>query len=274
MYIKIHQNLRTVLKKFGDNKQQPPTFRVLTTYPRSGTHWLKRMLSNVMSVSPLERQLLEPSVLISVLNSETSRHLVYEHFDYDLHGSILDPNVYRNLRIVLLFRDPRDALISNFYRRAWLNQLPNSKLDPLANLRLFLRGYFYDNHKVPVSVQDSRLFSMAYRDYVRRCAVDWIRAGQVFPLRYEDLIADTSQYLAYALDYLNIQYSPKIMAKAVTDNRFEVLSEGRIPGEVMVESHYRRGLPGEWRGLFDQEDLEIVNDLIGDYLELLGYPLQ
>jgi hypothetical protein len=272
--IKLRKGVHAILKGLGFSKNNSTTLRVLTTFPRSGTHWLKSMLSSVMGVAPLERRLLELSELISALTSEASRRLIYDHFDYDLHSSILDPNVYQGLRIVLLFRDPRDTLISNFYRRGSMDLLPDPNLNALENLKLFLRGYFHDNPDVPAPVRESRLFSMSYRDYVRRCAVDWIKSGRVFPLRYEDLIEEPARYLALALDHLHISYSPETVAEAVARNSFEVLSGGRPPGAVDTDSHYRRGVPGEWRGVFDREDRQILHDQIGDYLEFLGYPLE
>jgi len=40
-----------------------------------------------------------------------------------------------------------------------------------------------------------------------------------------------------------------------------------------LDSHYRKGIPGEWKEVFDQQELDIIRALIGDYLDLLGYPL-
>lgn len=267
---KAHRVLKELKKTFN---KKATTLHVLTTLPRSGTHWLKSMISEAMEEPPLEKRLLEPSDLISALNSEASRRLIYEHFDYDIHAPILDPNIYPDLRIVLLFRNPLDTLISNFHFRAYKGLLPDNNLSTLENLKLFLRGYWNDK-RIPNAVRESRLFSMSYRDYVRRCAVDWLKSGCCFPIRYEDLVSDPQRQLMLVLDYLNVSHSLEILTKVATHNSFQVLSGGRSPGIEDPNSHYRKGIPGEWREVFDNEDLKILSYEIGDYLDFLGYPLK
>ena len=151
--------------------------------------------------------------------------------------------------------------------------LPDQKLSTLDNLKLFLREYWIDK-SIPSAVRESRLFSMSYRNYVRRCAVDWLKSGHCLPVRYEDLVANPQQQLMLIMDHLNVPYSPKIVTRAVKYNNFQVLSGGRDTGVIDSNSHYRKGIPGEWRDVYDHEDLKIISNQIGDYLELLGYPLE
>jgi hypothetical protein len=235
------------------------TLRVLSSQPRSGTHWLKFMISHVLGQPPFqERRLQEPSDLIYALEHEAARRLIYDHFKYDIHGSILTPERYPGLRMVLLFRHPLDALVSNFYFGGYGRTVPLSPdLSPLERMKIFLH-----NH------------SESIRWNLCRRVVDWLKTGYCLPVRYEDLVADTERQLTLVLDYLNIKHRPEIVAEAIERYRFEALSKGRSPGVVDPNSHYRRGVPGEWREVFDQEDLEVVRSQIGDYLEFLGYPLE
>ncbi len=162
-------NYNKVIKKlvFKKKKREDSSkpLRVLSTYPRSGTDWLKNVIFYVMGKRALNRRLLEESKLISALENKASQCLIYDHFDYDLHASVLNPNRYPNLKMVLLIRHPLDTLISNFYRRGYTGGLPDSKLSPMENMKLFLRGYWNDK-LIPEKIKSTRLFSMSYGEYV------------------------------------------------------------------------------------------------------------
>jgi hypothetical protein len=62
-----------------------------------------------------------------------------------------------------------------------------------------------------------------------------------------------------------------VIEEAVLLNSFERLSSGRAPGQIDNTSHYRRGVPGEWRSLLDPTDVEAARASIGDIVAALGY---
>src|SRR5437762_11546822 len=83
--------------------------RVLTSLPRSGTHWLKFMISSVLGADPLEQRLNgwgqdtnNIGDLNTALEFEAPVRLVYDHFYFDLHKDRLNYNCYPKLRLVLL----------------------------------------------------------------------------------------------------------------------------------------------------------------------------
>lgn len=53
---------------------------------------------------------------------------------------------------------------------------------------------------------------------------------------------------------------------------FRALSGGRQPGEEDAKSHYRRGVPGDWRRAFGPAEVERFHALFGDLPQRLGYP--
>ncbi|MCP4372160.1 MAG: sulfotransferase domain-containing protein [Deltaproteobacteria bacterium] len=258
---RFRQRVTFYFNKAGFSGYQPP-LRLLSSQPRSGTHWLKFMISYVLGQPPLERRFLESSILVDTLDHETSGCLIYDHFEYELHSSTLTLEKYPNLRMVLLFRNPLDVLVSIYHFRGYY------KNDTAA---LGVTGYDLDSPETKKMFLRER--SKTIRSYVRKWVIDWLKTGYCFPVKYEDLVADPEQQLIRILNHLCIAYTPEIVAEAVKHNSFETLSGGRFRGVADPYSHYRRGVHGEWREFFDQEDLEIIRSQIDDYLEFLGYSL-
>lgn len=252
---------------------QPVPLRVLTSLPRSGTHWLKFMISYVLGMEPLERRLLDREELRSVLETEARQSLIYEHLDFDTHCSVLDPAHHPGLRIVLLYRNPVDALISAFNRYSGTQRLPDQSVSPVENLRLYLDGYWLDR-PLPERCREDPMLTVSFREWVSGRAVKWCQSGYCLSIRYEDLVEDTKLYLRKVLDHLLIPYTRETIDGAIARNTFQELSGGRDPGTVDVTSHYRRGIPGEWREVLNEHDLEVVHREIGDYLHILGYEMK
>jgi hypothetical protein len=221
------------------------------------------MISDVLGMEPLERRINgeDTTALLQALQTDAPHRLIYDHFDFDLHGAILTPAKYPRLKLVLLYRHPVDALISQFYTRAGKGTLPDPSLSVIDNLKRYIGRRSKPGHD-----------GIPLRDYVRRKVVGWLISGTCLSVRYESLVQDTGTQLEQVLNYLEIPWTADIIQKAVEQNDFRVLSGGRRPGEVDPASHYRRGLPGEWREVLTSNEVADLHEQIGDYLEILGYP--
>jgi len=249
-----------------------PTLRVMTSLPRSGTHWLKFMISSLLGEHALERRLNRcDEALREALENEARYTLIYDHFDHDVHSGILDPARDHRLRMVLLYRNPLDTLISNFHVRGMNGTLPCPEMSVIENIKYYIRHPEKNGRAGARCGEMDRMVCPSFREYVRRRVVDWRLSDKCFPVRYEDLVEDTSGQLGRVADHMKIRHSAGAIDRAIRLYNFNTLSDGRSPGEVDPSSHYRKGVPGEWREVFDCEDLEILRQQIGDYLGILGY---
>ncbi len=70
------------------------------------------------------------------------------------------------------------------------------------------------------------------------------------------------------MDRLPYAYLPN----ALNHFTFTRLSKGRKPGEVDEHSHYRKGVPGDWRNYFTDVHMKAFRERYGDLAERLGYP--
>lgn len=245
-----------MLKFFQSLFVRSEPLRVLTSLPRSGTHWLKGMIAEAMGIAPLEKRLRDANALKETLDHPLGKQLFYDHFDFGMHGAILNPKNHPHLRLVLLYRHPYDTLVSQFHVRSQKKLLPDMNLSVKDSLKAHLRQ--------SKAVEN-------FQDFIRQRVILWLESGWVYPVRYEDLVADTERSLEKVLDYLQIRRSPKMIQQAIAHNRFEVLSGGRARGAEDKKSHYRKGVAGDWKNYFDADDVALLKPYLGDYLTQLGY---
>ena len=232
-----------------------PRCRILTTLPRSGTLWLRQMIESAMGRRSWPAHTGDPEALTGALASdESGDRLLCGHYRQDRDGPLIAARARFPCRTVLLYRQPLDALASQFQYWARIGSLPDAAATPLDNLREWIRR------------------PGVWRSWVLRLAVDWIRSGSVLACRYEDLVADPEGNLDRILEHLEVPRTREDLAWAVRLSKFESLSGGRTPGTVDPASHFRRGQSGEWREVFRQEDLDAARREIGDLVVELGYP--
>ncbi len=101
---------------------------------------------------------------------------------------------------------------------------------------------------------------------------DYTRAG-IAEVTFEELVADPIGGVTRLLTELDLPAPADVIAAAARAHTFEVLSGGRWPGEEDPGSHYRRGLPGDWRRHFRQQHKEFFLASYPDLLRQLGYEL-
>src|SRR6185369_13080590 len=65
--------------------EQKLMHRVLISYGRSGTHWLKYMISSALDRPPIEGGIWDGETLKAILKGCGRRRLIYQHFRFDLH---------------------------------------------------------------------------------------------------------------------------------------------------------------------------------------------
>lgn len=235
--------------------------------PKSGTTWLKKMLTSY----PGFHELLIPDVTAYELATGGSH-------DYDLpgdmfsrladmlvvtkmhvHGSPHNVALLRaaGVRHVVLTRDLRDVAVSYFF---YVRQTPWHPEYPLY---------------VRLSVAEG-LATFARRTL--RPYMDWVRswhenrdAELSLQVRYEQLLADPAAVMAGVAEHFQLDSSPETVGRIVERYSFRELSGGRSPGQESEGSFFRKGVVGDWRNYFTPELKERYKSLAGDFLIEFGY---
>ncbi len=209
-----------------------------------------------------------------------------------------DPDRFRGIHII---RDPRDIAISSYFSHR--NSHSTEGWPELAQFRTVLErlpkdeGILADlkfTAQLPVDGWDINLF-----DTIK----EWnYQAKNVLELRFENLIMDPYQQILNMFDFLGIvDFSEPDLANLLRycdrrvqprrifvrkplnsipawalllilyENRFAKLAGGRKKGEEDVNSHYRRGMPGDWRNHFNELHKQYFKEHYNDLLVMLGY---
>ena len=90
-------------------------------------------------------------------------------------------------------------------------------------------------------------------------------------VRYEDLLERPEEEVRRLLEFLGAGADEETVRRCVNSASFEKLSRGRKRGQEDPSSFFRKGVAGDWRSVFTEEDKKIFKEEAGDLLIRLGY---
>jgi Sulfotransferase domain len=182
-----------------------------------------------------------------------------------------------NLRGWHMVRDPRDIVVSSYF--SYLHSHPAQVYGgaDAASRRRGLRGLAQHRETLQAVTQSEGLMlELQRRGTQFRVMAEWdYNHPCILELRMEDVIADpvaamrdiTSFVRLYGVNGLDDQRLTEI----VDANSFAVYAGGRAPGEEDPTSHYRKGVPGDWKLYFEPEHIDYFKQHYNDLLVQLGY---
>ena len=89
-------------------------------------------------------------------------------------------------------------------------------------------------------------------------------------VKYENLLENTSGELERLLQFLGADASEQVVKRCVDAASFERLSGGRKRGQE-APSFFRKGVAGDWRDVFTEQNRRDFKEAAGDLLIELGY---
>jgi hypothetical protein len=214
-----------------------------------------------------------------------------------------DLPLYRGFHVV---RDPRDVLVSAYFshkhshptddwpelvgHRDALQELPKSKglLREMEFSRPFFEDMYawdYDQENV-LELRMEALTERSLEGFARigrflnildeRPLSPVRRVLRTLPLRYNRLSHKGERFLPDGQRPLPVPRSRQdsvpihLLRDIVQQHRFEQLA-GRKRGEEDVNSHLRKGVPGDWKNHFGEEHIRVFKTRYNDLLLTLGY---
>ena len=226
-------------------------FWYVTEFPKSGGTWVGRMLGDSLGL-PFPQASRMPIAMPAV---------VHNHWSYN----------HRLKRVVYVYRDGRDALVSLFFHRLYLDR-PHRRgpyglrrarrQDPDAvDVRRALPAF------LTLEFQRPSATSLPWNEHVMCWLGD--REG-VAAVSYEGLLADPEAEMATVLRALGVSVEEARLRESIARHTFERLS-GRPRGQEDRRSFLRKGEPGDWRTYFTREAAEVFASFAGSTLQALGY---
>lgn len=229
--------------------------------PKSGTTWMLRFVTNI----PGYRDVGNFRGDIERYRTIEPGNVVHGHDPHTAH--LWELLQGEGVRVVLLTRDPRDQAVSRFH---------HARRD---------ESHPYHAEISSLSHEEGLMASIEGGARIRgvvgsiRFSEKWTLLGnEICVVRYEDLWADPTSELRRTLDFLGILTTEWLVRAIVERNRFERLSigrqiwkRGRSPGSEDVNSHFRKGIVGDWKSYFGEAHISRFKELAGEELINLGY---
>jgi hypothetical protein len=181
---------------------------------------------------------------------------------YSPLGGLIDgiPQLER-YRILMVLRDPRDVLTSEYFSMAHSHRLPpvaGDKHRQFAALRRRARALPIDEYVV----SESPRVVATYRRYIDGL----LKPGySTALLTYEEMILDFPEWLLRLQAFCGFSMSSQLQERLVSAARHSASRKERI------DSHARQVLPGDHRRKLKRQTIDELNGRFEDVLTRLGY---
>jgi hypothetical protein len=182
-------------------------------------------------------------------------------------------------RFLSMIRDGRDAIVSHaflIFRERSFHQLPPD----CSGHAMKAAAFYTEGHgpKVP-------LFNTAF---LRHLVLGWVdcmygarRVADLYAprgegpgfheVKYEDVIANPAPELARIYRWLGVNADPALIDRIIHDNRFERITNGRPRGQEDPLAEWRKGIVGDWKNHFTDENKHDFKSIAGALLIERGY---
>jgi len=170
-------------------------------------------------------------------------------------ASMLDIEDYR---VILMLRDPRDVLVSNYFSVAYSHAIPYQNKGTARSLlaaREKALAQTIDEHVLT----EAPSLSDRYREYCEQL----LNKSNVLFVKYEDMIDDFETWLGTILNFLEIDERSEAISRITREANFSVQED--------VSSHKRQATPGDHKRKLKSETVESLNLRFQTILAVLGY---
>jgi hypothetical protein len=185
--------------------------------------------------------------------------------------------VYPEARVIHIIRDGRDVAVSLMHHM-WNNAKSEGGVYDLEPEELEKRRAYRAGTLAPPA--DS-LFT---KERLIRIATDWraevgkatedgpaLLGGNYTEVRYEDLLEKPVEETRRLIEFLGATDSSEEVARRCTERAGFERHTSRERGQEDSLSRYRKGVAGDWRNVFTEDDRRTFMDVAGNLLVKLGY---
>lgn len=233
----------------------------LISYPRSGSTWLRVMLSELL-YGESGSSLKDISCFIPAIDIPIEiNKLVKAEFQIVKSHDCYQANARsKNFRkIIYLVRDPRDAILSHYRFQS-------------------ARGYEWDVHQFILDSLSGRIYPTSWQEHVN----SWTGPGiedknlELKMIRYEDLVNNTTAVLKEILMFLKVNKTIEEIENAIKKSSIDKMKEKEKLGLWDTASangmvFIGQGKIDQWKQKLSDEEVELFFEYAGIEMRRFDY---
>ena len=243
--------------KGSEPKPSPAVFHV--THWKAGSSWITRILKRCDRERIVMPRRSETHLGAQFVEDPIQPDGVYPRL-YVTHEEFERVSLPRSWRRFVVIRDLRDTLVSAYFSVKFSH--PDNPIVDESRA-----------HLASVGLDEGLEWMLDHLMVARSAEIQesWSRAG-VPLIHFEELIKNDVPMLERILiDECELPLRRPVVRRIVRRTSFERLSGGRARGEEDRESHFRKGVPGDWRSYFTDPLKAAFKERWGDLLIATGY---
>ncbi len=170
--------------------------------------------------------------------------------------------LFNQRKKILLVRDPRDAIVSQFFTVAFNHSIPkensvnaNGAREELLNKRELVKNQPIDEYVIKSAV-GLRNTLKAY--------VKFINSPLTLVFRYEDVLLNKKPWIQEMAQFLNLEADEKIL-KNILD-RVDI-----VPDKENPKNFIRKAVPGDHKNKLQPETIDQLNEIFAEVLNSFNY---
>jgi LPS sulfotransferase NodH len=257
----IIYSVKSIQYLFLNNRFNKKQKVLVNGSPKTGTTWMLKLVNSIPGYHGLGNFHGEIERYRTIEPGE----VVHGHDWYTTELSQILKD--KDIKVVLMMRDPRDQLISRVFHirrdenHIWHEHLKESSLDEAIELCIEGREGL-PGTRTMVELSQS-----------------WFNSEiEIIVVRYEKLVDDPQIELSKVLKYLEMNLPDGLISAIIKRNQFERLSRGRKfwdksrrRGQADPRSHFRKGIVGDWINYLNESQKILFKEVAGNKLIELGY---
>ncbi|MBS1729185.1 MAG: sulfotransferase domain-containing protein [Bacteroidetes bacterium] len=244
------------LKRDSKSNQQSVIF---FTVNKSASTFIKKTVASLIGKDNASHirltAYLSPEKREKYFNNPVFMKKVFKEKGF-FYGSFMSPYPFPNLekfKVLLVLRDPRDVLTSNYFSTLFNHPLT---ANDMIEKRKKYADYTIDQYVLEFADD----LHERYKGYCDKL----LHKENVLFLKYEDMVADFKSWLQKLVAYLELKDKDKKIDELVEATKFRVEKENK-------KSFVRNITPGDHKNKLKPETIAKLNDLFKNELIQLGY---
>ena len=219
-------------------------------FPKSGTGWLSRLLSDYLGL---------PGLRLKHRNLPAFSPCVIKMHRFLKGGFVKNRTIY-------IVRDPRDVAVSYYWHVLRTGGPGLRDVESTMGVTMTPEKLRQNLPALIEYLQLGRCGAVAYSQHINQAL-----ANDYNIIKYEDLLTDCYSTLSESFSRLTGGHVDEArLRETVSRHTFEA-ETGRAPGVAAPENYIRKGVSGDWKNHFSDKALRVLDEHCGETMVKLGY---